>query len=105
MIKLNIYIAALLALLLLNSCFSSGQLVKGQTVLNQRDSKGLKTGHWVEYDTIARRNTTLYYYAQEEKRSPDDDVSRAHSKFDTVFAVLKKEGSYQLGRPWILSSK
>lgn len=98
MSKLRIYFIVPILILLLNSCRSSGQILKGQTILNQRDRNGLKAGHWVEYDTIAKINRTLYT-VQGEKRSPNDDVSHTQTKLDTVIAVLKKEGNYRLGKP------
>ncbi len=92
------YLTLIIYLFSLASCFSSEKLQKGQVRLNQYDSKRLKTGLWVEYDTIARINRALYSVL-EEKRSPNDDVTRAHTKCDTLLVVVKKEGAYRLGKP------
>lgn len=98
MFKLRIYFIVPILILLLNACRLSGQIIKGQTILNQRDKNWLKTGHWLEYDTIAKINRTLYSI-QGEKRSPNDDVSHNQTKLDTVISIIKKEGNYRLGKP------
>jgi len=98
MSKLKIYFILIIALMLLNSCSSSGQLVKTHSLLNQHDSKGLKTGQWIEYDTIANIKLTLYN-VQGEKISPNDDVSHTHTKYDTAIAIIEREGNYRLGKP------
>lgn len=83
--------------LFLNSCVSSGKVGNGTGGTNRYDAKGLKTGAWVMYDTIADIHLSLYPILG-HGTSPTD-VNRTQEKRDTSYMIVKSEGVYKLGKP------
>ena len=84
-------------LLFLNSCVSSGKVGGGKRGINERDSKGLKTGVWIVYDTVVDIHISLYPVLG-HGTSPTD-VNRTQERRDTSLMIVKSEGSYKLNKP------
>ncbi|MCW3125614.1 MAG: hypothetical protein JWO03_1272 [Bacteroidetes bacterium] len=84
-------------LLFLNSCVSSGKIKDTPSSLNQFDGKGLKTGHWVRYDTLVNVNISLSPVLG-HGTSPTD-VNRTKENRDTLIGIVRSEGDYKLNKP------